>query len=153
MPRLIKYKAIGFTLIELLIAIAVVGILTTIALPSYRDYLTRGKIPEATTTLSTMRVQLEQYYQDNRNYGSTASACGVAAPAGTTNFTYSCNAGAGGTNQTFTATATGVGSMNGFVFTINESGTRQTIGLPTRWGSASPSSPIACWVSKKGGGC
>lgn len=153
MSKYIKNSYAGFTLLELLIAVAVVGILTTIALPSYRDYLVRGKIPEATTALSTARVQLEQYYQDNRNYGSTASTCGVAPPAATANFTYSCNAGAGGTNQTFTLTARGAGSMNGFVYSINETGARQTTGLPTGWGSASSASPIACWVSKKGGGC
>jgi type IV pilus assembly protein PilE len=153
MPTSLKHSTAGFTLIELLIAIVVVGILTTIALPSYRDYLTRGRIPEATTALSTMRVQLEQYYQDNRNYGSTATACGVASPAATASFTYSCNAGAGGTSQTFTATATGTGSMNGFIYSINESGARQTTGLPAAWGTASAASPIDCWVSKKGDGC
>jgi type IV pilus assembly protein PilE len=153
MPKSVKHRETGFTLIELLIALVVVGILTTIALPSYREYLIRAKIPEATTALSTARVQLEQYYQDNRNYGSTATTCGVAPPTATTSFTYSCNAGAGGTNQTFTITATGIGSTNGFVYTINESGARQTTGLPAGWGSASPSSPIACWVTKKGGGC
>jgi type IV pilus assembly protein PilE len=141
----------GFTLIELMIAVAVVGILASIAVPSYRDYLTRGKIPEATTALSNMRVQMEQYYQDNRNYGSTAAVCGVAAPAATSNFTYACNWGTGASNQSFTITATGSGSMNGFVYSIDHAGARLTTQVPAGWGTAPPA--ISCWVSKKGGGC
>lgn len=139
----------GFTLIELMIAIVVVAVLTSIALPSYRDYVTRGKIPEATSALGSMRIQMEQYYQDNRNYGSTASACGVPVPAAGKNFTYSCNWGPGASNQSFVITATGTGSMSGFVYTINESGARQTNQLPAGWGTA----PAACWVTAKGGGC
>jgi type IV pilus assembly protein PilE len=96
-----------------------------------------------------MRVQMEQYYQDNRNYGSTAAACGVVMPQATQNFTYSCNWGSAAANQAFTVTATGIGSMNGFVYTIDEAGMRQTTGLPSGWGTA----PASCWVVKKGGGC
>lgn len=56
----------GFTLIEVMIAVAVVAILAAPALPSYRDYVTRGNIPEATSRLLTKQVQMEQWFQDNR---------------------------------------------------------------------------------------
>jgi prepilin-type N-terminal cleavage/methylation domain-containing protein len=67
-------KQLGFTLIELMIVIAIIGVLASIGYPSYTDYLIRGRIPDATANLATKRVQLEQFFQDNRTYAG-APAC------------------------------------------------------------------------------
>jgi len=147
---MIMRKHSGFTLIELMIVVAVVGILATIALPSYTDYIKRGKIVEATSQLSTLRVRMEQFYQDNRNYG-TAAGCGVTMPIAPAvkNFIFTCvTAG-----QTYTMTATGVltEAMNGFTYTVDENNNRRTTSLPTGWTGASATS--VCWVNKKGGTC
>ncbi|MES2936533.1 MAG: type IV pilin protein [Pseudomonadota bacterium] len=136
----------GFTLIELLIVVAVVGILAALVYPSYADNVRRGKIAEALGELSTLRVRLEQYYQDNRNYGSTASTCGVTQPA-TTSFTFSCAWGSTSSSQSFVATATGTGSMTGFVYTVNDANTQQTTQF---YGDTTTSS---CWLRKKGDAC
>jgi type IV pilus assembly protein PilE len=130
-----------------MVTVAVVGILAAVAVPSYTDYVTRGKIPEAMNGLGALRVQLEQYYQDNRTYVG-ACAAGTVAPLPTgANFTFSCptlNATA------FVAQATGTGSMANFVYTINESNVRQTTRVPNAgWGNT----PAACWIVRKGGGC
>jgi type IV pilus assembly protein PilE len=139
----------GFSLIEMLVAVAIAAILAAIALPSYTDYMRRGRIPEATGRLAAMRIQLEQYYQDYLSYGSTASACGVAAPAGQY-FSFSCNWGSVASNQGFLITATGnAGSMSGFIYTLDQNGARKTTGLPSDWGTP----PYDCWVLSKGGGC
>jgi type IV pilus assembly protein PilE len=142
----------GFTLIELMIAVAIVAILVAVALPSYRDYVLRGQLADARNLLSSTAARLEQFYQDNRNYGSTNAACGLAMPTNA-NFTFTCDWGSGGapfgTDQAFLMTATGTGSTNGFTFTINQRGEQRTTAVPSGWGTAT----INCWVTRKGGVC
>jgi type IV pilus assembly protein PilE len=144
----------GFTLIELLVTVAIIGILSSIAIPAYTDYVLRGKLTEAKSNLAGIRVSLEQYYLDNRNYGSTAGACGVVmpGPADAKYFTYTCNWGAGGTDQFYTATATGIAGTptNSFVFTIDQNNAKATTGVPPGTGWAINNQ---CWISKKGGVC
>ncbi len=145
-----KYK--GFTLTELMIVVAIISILAAVALPAYNEYVLRGKLTEAITQLASMRVKLEQYYQDNRNYGSTSAACGLAMPVSpeVKYFAYTCNWGAGGTSQFYTITATGDNTQgtSGFVYTIDQNNAKaSTITAPGWTGNAT------CWVTRKGGTC
>ncbi len=146
------YKQSGFTLIEIMIVVAIVGILAAIALPSYTDYVRRGRIPEATNGLSSMSVRLEQYFQDRRTYVGACAAAGTGTVAdlvlNTTNFTFSCDPEP--TATTYTVTATGVGPMAGFTFTINQIGGRATTAVPSDIGW---DSNAECWVTAKGGVC
>lgn len=145
----------GFTLIEVLITVAIVAIIAAVALPSYSEYVMRSKIVEATSGLSDMRVRLEQYFLDLRQYpGSCIAAASGPAPAGkiylpsgTKYFTVTCAL----TANTFTVTATGTasGGMSGFVYTIDEANNRRTTGLPSGWTGTGN----ACWVTKKSGEC
>ena len=139
----------GFTLIEVMIVVAIVAVLAAIALPNYGDYVKRGKIIEATSALSDMRVRFEQYYLDNRTYaGACADATGkvrLLAQAGTKSFTITCVDAAG----TYTGTATGNAGegLGGFVYSIDQANTHATTG--TSWGPAN----ATCWVIRKDGSC
>ena len=139
----------GFTLIEVMITVAIVAILAAIALPVYTDYIRRGRIPEATSNLSSQRVKMEQWFQDNQTYYKTATntACGVDVPTATTYFSFSCVASSA---TKYVLTATGTGGMAGFVYTIDESGSRtSTITGTSGWTATSST----CWITNKGGVC
>ncbi len=140
----------GFTLIELMIVLAIIAILTAIALPNYTAYIIRSKVPDATSNLATKRVQMEQWFQDNRSY-LNAPAC---APDTATSqfFDFSCPV-ATWTATTYTLQATGKASMRGFSYTVSEANVKTsafTAPAPTGWIAATPNN---CWVTKTGGQC
>lgn len=58
----------GFSLIELLITIAVLGILTVIAVPIYRQHVLRANRTNAKAVLTEMAQRLERYYTRNNTY-------------------------------------------------------------------------------------
>jgi type IV pilus assembly protein PilE len=135
----------GFTLIELMITVAVIAILAAVALPSYTNYIRRGKIAEATSNLSELRLRAEKSFADNRAYN--AAAWDTAPALNARYFTYSCARAA----STYTCTATGIATegMGGFVYTINESNTRQS----TFTGVSGWNNSTTCWVTRKGESC
>lgn len=144
-----RRSARGFTLIEIMIVVAMVAILTAIAVPSYNEYTIRGRIPDATSGLATKQVQLEQFFQDNRTYlGSDAN---INRPCfndtRNRNFDFSCTVL---TATTYTLQATGKGSMAGFSFTVDQANQRQTTAVPAGWVAPAPNN---CWVTRKGGVC
>ncbi|WP_160060345.1 type IV pilin protein [Psychromonas sp. L1A2] len=73
MLRFNKIKSMGFTLIELLIAIAIVGILASIAYPSYKGVLEKTRRQEAIRTLLEASQLMESYYAMNLNYSGAIS--------------------------------------------------------------------------------
>ena len=134
-----KY-AKGFSLIELMIVVAIVGILSAIAIPAYSDYVIRGKLVEATASLANGRIQFEQFFQDGRTY------VGGPCPATTQHFSYACAT----TATTYTLTASslagrGLGAVGSYQYTITEANVR---GSTTTWGNNA-----TCWVMKRGGVC
>lgn len=69
----------GFTLIELMIVVVIIGILASIALPAYDNYVRRGKRGEGMSAVHTVLEAQERYYSDHRRYTATLSDLGVSA--------------------------------------------------------------------------
>ena len=63
----------GFTLIELMIVVAIIGILASLALPAYQDYIARAQISEAVNFLQGSKTPLAEYYNDRGVWPSAAS--------------------------------------------------------------------------------
>jgi type IV pilus assembly protein PilE len=141
----------GFTLIEVMIVVAIIAILSMVAFPSYRDYLRRGQLADATNGLSVIRAQMERHFQDNRSYatvGTFTTPCAAAAATRTFGlFVVSCSGTP--TATAFTLVATGSGQAASFTFTITEADVRATTGTPGGgWNTCATQ-----WMVKKGQAC
>lgn len=154
----LKKKQNGFTLIELMIVVVIIGILASIAVPAYNDYIIRSRITHATSGLSVKRVKMEQFFQDNHFYGDGTATTPPAAGTGclvndpevkSPYFDFTCATPP--TVTTYTLTATGKDQMAGFVYTINHTNDRTSTltGAPSGWAA-----PLTnCWITSKGGVC
>lgn len=143
--KILKGKQKGFTLMELMIVVAVIGILASIAMPAYNNYIKKGKAAEATSNLADLRIKAEQFFQDNRTYAGIN-----CAPADQKYFTYTCNAadgsGATGDADGYLITATGVVAegMANFSYTVNQVNTKTS-----QYDNGT--AVTGCWAMKKAG--
>lgn len=143
-----KRAARGFTLVEIMITVAIVGILTAVALPSYRDYVVRARLTEAFSGLSAAQPVAEQLWSNTRSFATLGTVVPRILPADTPTFTFTAS---NATPSTYTVTATGTAQAAGFVFTIDQSGNRATTAVPanlTGW-----TTNASCWVDRRGGTC
>ena len=145
------HRGRGFTLIEVMIVVAIVAVLAAIALPSYTDYIRRGKIIDATSKLSDARVHLEQWFQDRRTYvgGCDVGTGVVRTVAGPDDyFVLSCPTL---TATQYTVAANGIvgkGMDNFGPYTIDQSNAKASTITEAGW-----TSNPACWATRKDGTC
>ncbi len=135
----------GFTLIEVMIVVAIIAILAAIALPAYTDYTQRARRSDAKQSLLDIANRQQQYFLDNRSYGSvdnlqlTKGACATDAISTEGHYCISITT----TANSFTLTAT---PLNGGAqsddkecasFVLNSDGSRNSTGsgsVNTCWG-------------------
>jgi len=134
----------GMTLIELMVVLAIVAILSTIAVGSYRRYVLRANRTDATSALLRIQVAQEKYFLQNNTYTTNVTAApptglGVASP--TPNLFYTLGVAPGSTGNiatSFLATAAAVAPQTQdtscLTLTIDDQGLRN-----------SAPSTTACW--------
>lgn len=123
-------KSKGFSLIELMIAVAIVGILASIALPAYSEYIQKARASEAVNVLASESVTMEQDYQDTGAFSCEQNSWS------TEHFSFRCSILEDG--DSFSIVATGTGAMSDYSYSIDAIGNRVTISHPKKTGN--------CWL-------
>lgn len=75
----------GFSLIELMIVMVIIGILSSIAIPAYQDYIIRTRVTEGLTMAATAKIAVAETTMSNNHLPATQSAAGYTTPAPTIN--------------------------------------------------------------------
>ena len=140
-----KRQAKGFTLIEMLIVVAILGIISMVAIPSYQDYARKGKRAEGRISLLAAAQMQERYFTANNTYTTSLSAAGIPSYSGTqassAAYTITVVAGAAGIATSFTAKATPVSNFSDpqcNILTYSQTGTKAME-------SATETDPSKCW--------
>jgi type IV pilus assembly protein PilE len=135
----------GFTLIELMVVVAVIGILASIALPSYQDYVRRGKRATAAGVLVDIAARQQAYLLDRRQYASGTTALtdlGYSVPTEiASDFAFAVtNVSNTATPPTFTITATPTSAQM-----LKDTSCGMSASAPLSLTQAGAKTPAACW--------
>jgi type IV pilus assembly protein PilE len=136
MPSLgARRRMAGVTLLELMIVVVVIGILGTIAIPSYRQYSIRAQRTDAKSALLRIAANEERFYLQNNTYTADMTALGF--PSGETEKGFYTLAVNGAGVDAFEAVATLIGADDPDCarFTVNAQGVR----------TATPDPNTECW--------
>ena len=80
-------KQSGFTLIELMIVVAVIGILSAIAIPQYQKYVAKSEAATALASISALKTEVELTVAETGSFPSTTSTPLISTALGTIKYT------------------------------------------------------------------
>ncbi len=118
----------GFTLVELMVALAIIAILASIALPSYQQYVIRGNRAAAQAEMLDIANRQQQFMLADREYAdlSKLNASGYALPSEVSDkYTVTMDVDNSATPPIFTVTMTPKGSQSeDGALTLNSAGVK-----------------------------
>ncbi|PMG32643.1 pilus assembly protein PilA [Vibrio splendidus] len=72
----------GFTLIELMIVVAIIGALSAIAIPAYKDYVAKSEVAAAVATMKALLTPAELTYQEKGKLAANTDLGDLGISAG-----------------------------------------------------------------------
>jgi len=97
----------GFTLIELMIVVAVIGVLTAIAVPQYQNYVKKSTLGVGLANIAALKTNIEDYIATESAFPVTATG----VPAGFERLGTVEDLGEGNVSSTKASTGTGTGEV------------------------------------------
>ncbi|WP_195704263.1 pilin [Vibrio sp. VB16] len=83
LPHNRNIRSSGFTLIELMIVVAVIGVLSSIAIPQYQNYIKKSQLGAAMATVAALKINVEDYIATSGAF-PTLSSSQIASDLGAT---------------------------------------------------------------------
>lgn len=156
-PAVDRRRSRGFTLIELMIVVAILGIISTYAISSYREQTRKANRAAAKTEVLKAQQWMERFYSENFRYDLTVANGAVgplfgaqfttAPPPGEGNPAYDVTVNAAAQAFTVTATIRAAGPMNGDPcgsYVITNTGRKTVVNWGATYATALDAAR-ACW--------
>ena len=129
-----KYN--GFTLIELMIVVAIIGVMSAIAFPSYNSYMNKSRRADAKVSLTKIADRQERYYLQNDTYTTDLALLKVSATSEEGYYTLAVGkADATGFEVTATAVGTQLNDVDCKTLALDSTGSKTATGA----------NPTKCW--------